>query len=95
MFWSVPIPKIDIAWAASSRIPLWSITQHHAERSRPAAFPAEEHIGGDVESRGHRQGLVDGFDSRMVGVLRPLELDGASVQEQLAGIGDECRPSGT
>ena len=52
-----------------------------AEGARPADLAGEEHVAGDVERRRDGEGLVDGLDPGLAGLLRAAEGDPLAVDE--------------
>src|SRR3982751_4783981 len=63
--------------------------QHRAQRPLPLDLATQEQVGGDVQGRGHRQVLVDGLDAGQLSVVRAAEVHGLTVQQDLAGVGDD------
>ena len=75
---------------ASSFMPFLSSMRRTDPRGPDcASFPAEEHVGRDVQRRGDRQGLVDRLDAGTAGILRRLEVNLIAIQVDLSGVGDQ------
>src|SRR4051794_24358428 len=65
------------------------LAEDAAEHAGGARLAAEEQVVGDVEGRADGEGLVDGLDPVATGVDRRLHLDGLTVHEDLALVGDD------
>ncbi len=63
--------------------------EHAPQRSGATLLAGEVEVGGDVERRGDGEGLVDGLDPGLPGVLRTLEGDRPAVHPDLARVGHQ------
>lgn len=60
-----------------------------AEEPGAAAFSTQKQIAGDIQRCRDGQVLIDGLDAELACVERAFEMDGFSIEQDVAAVGDE------